>query len=162
MAKSTMRRPGEVGPLDDDRRAAAGRGIAAVEGGDRGRTVIGELVCGHDGRGAPRGRHGDVDRAGPRCRQGRSRRRLTMILPAVFQVMVAGLPAPKSTAVAAVRFVPVMITLVPPAGSPVEGATEVMIGTPAAAAGDTPTTVKATPKVPKTQGQRQSCLRESD
>ena len=42
-------------------------------------------------------------------------------MPAVFEVMVAALPAPKSTAVAAAKFVPRIVTLVPPAGSPVSG-----------------------------------------
>ena len=71
-----------------------------------------------------------------------------MILPAVFDEMVAA-AVPKSTAVAEVRFVPVIVTLVPPAGSPDEGAIEVIVGTPAAAAGDTPTKVNATPRVPR-------------
>ena len=53
---------------------------------------------------------------------------VTTILPAVFEVMVPGLPAPKSTAVAVVRFVPMMVTLAPPAGSPDEGVTEVIAG----------------------------------
>jgi hypothetical protein len=37
---------------------------------------------------------------------------------------------PKSTAVAPVRFVPVMVTLVPPAGSPASGDTDVTVGPP--------------------------------
>ena len=40
--------------------------------------------------------------------------------------------APKCTAVAPVRLVPVMVTLVPPAVGPLVGATEVTVGTAAA------------------------------
>ena len=41
---------------------------------------------------------------------------------------VAGLPAPKETAVTAVKFVPVIVTEVPPAPGPVEGLIPVTVG----------------------------------
>ena len=68
------RRADEVGPLDDDRRAAAGRGIAAEEGGDRGRADIGELVA-VDVEVPRRGGDGDVDRADTPVRAGAKRAR---------------------------------------------------------------------------------------
>ena len=62
---------------------------------------------------------------------------------------MAGL-LPKSTAVAEARPVPIIVTLVPPAGNPVRGETEAITGGPVAAPeGATPTTVNATPKVPR-------------
>ena len=42
--------------------------------------------------------------------------------------LVAGFPEPKSTAVAPVRFVPVMVTLVPPVVRPAIGDTLVTVG----------------------------------
>ena len=80
----------------------------------------------------------------PRPGEGRGEagEELITILPVVFEEMTAALPAPKSTAVAAAKLVPRIVTLVPPVGSPVGGETEVMVGTPAAPAGVTPTTVR--------------------
>ena len=47
---------------------------------------------------------------------------------AVHDTAVAGCPAPKVTAVAPVRLVPVMVTAVPPLVVPVAGLTEVAAG----------------------------------
>ena len=42
--------------------------------------------------------------------------------------LVAGLPGPKLTAVAPVKLVPVMVTVVPPVVGPVSGLTAVTVG----------------------------------
>jgi hypothetical protein len=72
------------------------------------------------------------------------------ILPEASVVTVAGLPVPKSTAVAEPRPAPVIVTLVPvPVGSADAGVTALIEGAGAAAAGDTPTAVNATPREPR-------------
>ena len=76
---------------------------------------------GRGARGASRGGHRDVDRAGPRRRRGADDVALLTITP------VAAL-APKWTAVAPVKLVPVMVTDVPPAWGPLFGLTAVTVG----------------------------------
>ena len=85
------------------------------------------------------------------------------ILPAVSEVYGVGAGSlPKSTAVAEARPVPIIVTLVPPAGNPVRGETEAITGGPVAAPeGATPTTVNATPKVPRHRPVRAPPLRNA-
>ena len=84
------------------------------------------------------------------------------ILPAASEETVAALPAPKSTAVAESRFVPVIVTLVPPVGSPDVGETEVIVGTPAGGGGRHPDDGQRHPRGAQKQGHPQGCLREPD
>ena len=86
-----------------------------------GAGVVGEVVRARGGRGASRGGHRDVDRAGPGRRGGRDDVALLTTTP------VPGL-APKSTAVAPVKPVPVTVTEVPPAWGPLFGLTAVTVG----------------------------------
>jgi hypothetical protein len=53
---------------------------------------------------------------------------VTVIDPALLAVIVPGLPAPKLTAVAPLRFCPVILTVVPPPAGPELGLTLVLIG----------------------------------
>ena len=83
-----------------------------------------------------------------------------MILPAVFDEMVAA-AVPKSTAVAEVRFVPVIVTLVPPAGSPDEGAIEVIVGDSCCGGGRHPDEGQRHPEGAQAQSQRERPLYET-
>ena len=53
---------------------------------------------------------------------------VTTILPAVFEVMVPGLPAPKSTVGIPEKPVPLTVTVLPPAWGPLFGTTPVTVG----------------------------------
>ena len=53
---------------------------------------------------------------------------VAVIEVAELTVKLVAFVAPKVTAVAPVRFVPVMVTVVPPAVGPAPGETEVMVG----------------------------------
>ena len=75
---------------------------------------------------------------------------VTVIDVALVKVTMVAAFAPKSIVVPPnTKFVPVTTTVVPPTIGPLVGATFVTVGSPAAAAGDTPTAVSATPREPR-------------
>ena len=120
--KSTAVAPGEAGAGDGHAGLAGGRPRGRADpvtvGGGGG---VGELVGRRGGRGAGRGGDGDVDGAGAGRGGGRD---LVVELTTVTPVAALG---PKSTAVAPVKPVPVMVTLVPPAAGARGGADPVTV-----------------------------------
>ena len=107
-----------LGGHDDAR--AVGRGLDP----DLGRgDDVGELVAGPGGRGAAPGGDRDVDGAG---RAGRGA--VALIEVAELTVKLVALVAPNLTAVAPVKFVPVIVTTVPPVVGPEFGLTGVTVG----------------------------------
>ena len=91
--------------------------------GDRRRRVVGELVSGAGGEVPPGRGDGHVDGA-RRVPAGE----VAVIWVSESTVKVVAGVVPKSTAVAPVKPVPVMVTEVPPAVGPEPGATEVTVG----------------------------------
>lgn len=75
---------------------------------------------------------------------------VTVMDVVLVKVTIVAALAPKSIVVPPeTKLVPVTTTEVPPSIGPLVGATLVTEGSPAAAAGDTPTAVSATPKLPR-------------
>ena len=82
---------------------------------------VSELIGGRDGRRAGRGDHGHVHDAG-------ARGAVAVIVVSLTTVKLVAAVVPKSTAVAPVKPVPVIVTKVPPAAGPLVGLRPVTVG----------------------------------